>query len=429
MICIEEKIVMRKYLITLIALLTFIIIPSITAKADSVVYNDNNEAIGELSGDINAVSDVPKEVHRSPVQTATADYVEGIEMLDFETQYEIPLNGIIYKSYNNNTTEENAESGDFCHFEGYKQAEYSVYLDNDENGCIVRIKVKISIISDKKLMKTLPISFELGGRTFSFDMQFDNPLYAYSSYYLVKGKKLKLPCVSDGRVTKVISHQKKYVTVKKDGTLYGKNNGCSLIEIQIDDGRKIYTAVNVIPNKKIVNVLKRQVYIMRHWKYNQNKRQKKGYYDCSALVERSYKEKMGLTFGNKNSYGWTGSEIDWCKKHCKKIKYAHSKAYKKMQKQQLKKNKNSSNGVTVITYDEKTMKAIASDPVHYNLAAGDIGFVSDRLGKIEDTSHVQTFQGFYVRFGRDGCYLYESWIFDKRSVIDNLYVYRPCSKK
>ncbi len=98
-----------------------------------------------------------------------------------------------------------------------------------------------------------------------------------------------------GRVTWKTT-KNKVAAVTSKGIVKAKKTGNAVV-YAIIDGKRIGCAVSVVTPKlkKVINAAKK----IARGKYSQPKRMKKGYYDCSSLVWRSYK-KIGKTFGDRS---------------------------------------------------------------------------------------------------------------------------------
>lgn len=138
------------------------------------------------------------------------------------------------------------------------------------------------------------------------------------SYLLVKKKKYKMSVTGYDGDIKWKSSNTKVATVDSKGVITGKKIGNCIITAQIGE-RYLGCAVSVT-TAKLKKVTERATYIGTHWKYSQPKRSQKGYYDCSALVWKAYKEKAHVTFGSSSYPGTTSTESAWCKKHGRMIK-------------------------------------------------------------------------------------------------------------
>ncbi len=90
--------------------------------------------------------------------------------------------------------------------------------------------------------------------------------------------------------------KKKVATISSKGVIKAKKTGNTVV-YAIVDGQKVGCAVSVVTTKikKVISTAKKTA----KGKYSQPKRMKKGYYDCSSLVWRSYK-KIGKTFGDRH---------------------------------------------------------------------------------------------------------------------------------
>ena len=206
---------------------------------------------------------------------------------------------------------------------------------------------------------------------------------------MAKGTSKKwYPNRCDDKSTKLTykSSNKKVAVVSKSGKIKALKPGYTVITATHKDKSIAYgIVVNVAKNKNMLKLVDRAEYIYDNWEYDQSRRTKKGYYDCSSLVWQVYNEYQKINFGT-TWMGTTATESKWCEKHVKQIS-------QKGKKYQL----------------------------------GDISFMTEtKKGKIY---HVMTFGGYSLsRFKGNGKpVVTENWIFDADGYIKS--VYRPTAKK
>lgn len=115
------------------------------------------------------------------------------------------------------------------------------------------------------------------------------------------------------------------VTVDSNGNLKAKKKGNAIVYAVVGDVH-LGCAVSVTSAKK-VKAIKKAISIVSVSSYSQARRMSKGYYDCSSLVFRAYKN-AGLTVVSKRiSYAPVAATIaKWliCTKHHKKMKLTTS---------------------------------------------------------------------------------------------------------
>ena len=162
------------------------------------------------------------------------------------------------------------------------------------------------------------ITFNIYGKPFIVNYQSTQVDISDQSILLIKNKKQILTVT--GYVGDIIwtSSNPEIATVDSNGVIHGKKYGNVIICAQIGD-HFLGCAVSVT-TKKLKSVVERATYIGTHWKYSQEKRTKKGYYDCSALVWKAYKEKARVNFGSPWYPGVALTEAKWCKSKGRMIK-------------------------------------------------------------------------------------------------------------
>ena len=116
-----------------------------------------------------------------------------------------------------------------------------------------------------------------------------------TSILLEKKKKTTIKMNGYPKAVNWIVKNKKVATVSSSGKIKGKKIGNTLIYTNIG-GQYFGCAVSVVSKK--MNKIIKTAYKIRKGKYSQAKRMKKGYYDCSSLVWRSYK-KAKVKLANK----------------------------------------------------------------------------------------------------------------------------------
>lgn len=185
-------------------------------------------------------------------------------------------------------------------------------------------------LSAKKKVKTV-LTIQIAGKNFSVPVTLNPVGISNNSYLLVKGhsKKLKIKGYS-GKI-KWTSSNKKIASVSSKGKVKGRKIGNVVITAKIGD-KRIGCAVSVT-TRKLKKVCERATYMGTHWKYSQEKRTQSGYYDCSALVWKAYKQYAGMTFGDAGYPGTTATESAWCRDHKRMIKGGYS--YKKIAKMKM----------------------------------------------------------------------------------------------
>lgn len=216
------------------------------------------------------------------------------------------------------------------------------------------------IYADTNMDGSTILTLNLNGKTFLLDINITKVGISDQSYLLVKKKTKQLTITGYSGPITWASSNPKIATVSADGVVTGKKTGNTVITAKIGD--RYLGCVVSVTSSKIKKVVNRATYIGTHWKYSQPKRTQKGYYDCSSLVWKAYKQYGNLTFGSPYYPGVALSEAKWCKAHKRMIKGGLT--YKKLQ--QLKVN------------------------------PGDLLFKSTNMKKkYQDIYHVEMFTGYY----------------------------------
>lgn len=137
-----------------------------------------------------------------------------------------------------------------------------------------------------------------------------------NSALLVKKKKTTLKIKGYSGKLKWKTFNKKIATVTQKGVVKGVKCGNTVVYTEVD-GQRIGCAVSVVTakRKKVIQAAKR----IAKGTYSQPKRMLKGYYDCSSLVWRAYKNEKKY-FGDK-SYAPVAADIArWCFGRNKRLK-------------------------------------------------------------------------------------------------------------
>ncbi|MEE3467112.1 MAG: Ig-like domain-containing protein [Eubacterium sp.] len=111
------------------------------------------------------------------------------------------------------------------------------------------------------------------------------------------------------------STNKSVATVTQDGIVYGKKVGNAVVYAEISGihgEQRIGCAVSVV-KKNHTKVLSTAIAIGKTCLYSQPMRMQPGFYDCSSLVWRAYKQ-IGKWFGLKKYAPTAASECQWCAK-------------------------------------------------------------------------------------------------------------------
>lgn len=231
-----------------------------------------------------------------------------------ETKLEIPVNSTVVLN-------DEMEGVDLSCKSSNKKVSVSASLSNNV--------LQLNVSAQKKCKSTITVT--IGGKKFKIALSLNTVGISANSYLLEKNhsKKLKITGYS-GKVT-WSSTNSKIASVSNKGVVKGKTIGNAVITAKIGEQR-IGCAVSVTTSS-LKKVCARATYIGTHWTYSQAKRTQSGYYDCSALVWKAYKQYTSITFGSAGYPGTTVTESAWCKTHNRMIKGGYS--YKKIEKMQM----------------------------------------------------------------------------------------------
>lgn len=186
------------------------------------------------------------------------------------------------------------------------------------------------------------ISVLIDGITLSCNVTVTNPQISKSFYVISKSTKsaLKLKGINTYSQIKYISANKSVASVSGKGVVKSKKYGFALIKIEVD-GASLTASINVGTKngvKAVLNALKVEGAV-----YSQARRMRKGYYDCSSLVWRTYSP-VGAYFGSRNNAPVAANEANYCVKHKKTVSKKYVNKLNKLRPGDLFFFKGKSNG-------------------------------------------------------------------------------------
>lgn len=184
------------------------------------------------------------------------------------------------------------------------------------------------IYADSEGTATLEVIVD--GKTLTCKVQVSDPEYSDLTIILYKGKSQKLKLeglVKESKVT-YASNKKNILTISANGKMKAKKTGHATIKINAD-GRKMNILAE-ISTKKGYQASKKAIAISKtKTKYSQARRMSKGYYDCSSLVSRVYRQ-YGVSLGSPRGWSPTAAAIgQWCVRN-KKVVAKKGVSYKKL---------------------------------------------------------------------------------------------------
>lgn len=396
------------------------------------IYNDDGELIATVEGDI-TLATVPSDSVEvdAPMDYVSKDWNGENRFVYYQgNDAFITLQGVdllINPEYTPKMNEEGVLEGYMGEysqtidmsipFEGTELVnDVSIWQDN-----VIKVSLASFGIAEANMSKVKPqtqsVNFTIAGKAFSVDIVMNPVSFKSNCMYVVKGKTKKLKLLNATGGTQWKSSNMKVATVNQSGVLKAKKVGWTYVST-IVNGKEIGTVVNVTKNKKVEKMVKKARKIYETWTYDQSKRTKKGYYDCSSLVWRVYNQYQNISFGTPGYAGWTGTESVWCKNNVKQLKFCNVKKLKKI----MKKIKNGKK----LTKKQQAYYDECWSKLHKQLAAGDIAFNSN--SGFQNIHHVQMFAGCRFVGVIDGePSIEEDWIFGSSSL--EKYVYRPMQKK
>lgn len=137
------------------------------------------------------------------------------------------------------------------------------------------------------------VTFKIDGIQFSIKIRVITASIKKDSYYLARGKSMKLKIKGNlkGVKVKYKSLSPRVASINSKGKVKAKKSGTAVIKVTIGDGDNsaaIGTVINVASANKIKAFNWARRYASKNT-YSQPKRMQKGYYDCSSLVWKAYR--------------------------------------------------------------------------------------------------------------------------------------------
>ncbi len=161
------------------------------------------------------------------------------------------------------------------------------------------------------------VTFYLNGVPFTVHISCEMISISAKTRVMDKGKSFTLKLKNYPGSPSWKSSNNKVASVSGSGKVKGKGIGNAIIYADID-GSRVGCIVSVV-KKGVTKSCARATFIGTHWKYSQPKRMKKGFYDCSSLVWKSYKA-GGICVAGAKGYAPTAAELgEWCVKHKRKV--------------------------------------------------------------------------------------------------------------
>ena len=167
------------------------------------------------------------------------------------------------------------------------------------------------------------VNINADGRILTINVTVTDPVYEGNGYIAYKGvtKNLKSKITGTDKNKSTVTYEslnKSVASVTDDGKITAKNIGNAVIQVNAD-GRKIEVTFEVASvrayraSKKAISISNTKT------QYSQAYRMKKGYYDCSSLVWRVYRN-YNVYFGVKSGWAPVAADIGrWCKLNGKVI--------------------------------------------------------------------------------------------------------------
>ena len=165
------------------------------------------------------------------------------------------------------------------------------------------------------------IEVVVDGRTLSIQVVITEPSCKESSISMYKGISRKITLQGIDAKYSTVTYRignKAIAAVSKKGSVRAKKVGTTKVVVTAD-GKKM-TVWIAVSTKKAYQAAKKEIAISKtKTHYSQAKRMSKGYYDCSSLVSRVYRQ-YGVYFGSKSGWSPTAAGIgQWCSTHGKVI--------------------------------------------------------------------------------------------------------------
>lgn len=209
-----------------------------------------------------------------------------------------------------------------------ENSEFTYSSSNPDMSVGCSLEDNMLVIESGSEGKTV-LSVTINGKVFEISVTIIRLEITRRSYVGAKGKTVSLKIKGTGEKVAWSSSNPKVAKANGNGTVRLRRNGNAVITADVA-GHKLGCAVSVI-SPKLLKVVKRAKYIGANWKYSQPKRMQSGYYDCSALVWKSYR-RMGKKFGRADYAPVAADLAKWCKKYGKVL----ARSYTSQQIQKMK---------------------------------------------------------------------------------------------
>lgn len=168
------------------------------------------------------------------------------------------------------------------------------------------------------------------GKELICKVQVTDPAYKNLTIIMYKGQsaKLKISGMVKGSSISYKSSNKKILTISKTGKMKAKKVGHATVKVKADG--RTFSILAEICSKQGYRAMKKAISISKtKTTYSQARRMSKGYYDCSSLVSRVYRN-YGVYFSSPRGWSPTAADIGkWCTRN-KKVIAKKAVSYKKL---------------------------------------------------------------------------------------------------
>lgn len=178
---------------------------------------------------------------------------------------------------------------------------------------------------------TMTMKIIVDGRELSIKVVVTDPRCKHIAIPMYKGLSKTLSVTGLNKTYSKVSYSsdnKEVATISGKGEVKAKKTGAAKMTIKAD-GRTI-TVWAQVAAKRAYQASRKEIKISKQkTEYSQVRRMQKGYYDCSSLVSRVYRQ-YGVYFGRKSGWAPTAADIGkWCSSN-KKIVARKGISYKKL---------------------------------------------------------------------------------------------------
>ena len=168
---------------------------------------------------------------------------------------------------------------------------------------------------------TAELSLFVDGKPLTIKVIVTNPKYSQKKFTMYKGQTKKFSLSGLDKTNSQVTYKttnKKVARVSSTGKVKAVKIGVTRIQAKADG--KTITVWIEIAAKRAYRAAKKEISISkRKTRYSQARRMQKGYYDCSSIVSRVYRQ-YGVYFGRKSGWSPTAAGIgQWCSSHHKVI--------------------------------------------------------------------------------------------------------------